>query len=100
MENGMILQDLLHKAMNDCDFRTKELRVKIVELSNEINAIVTERSNLLAELQRLCTHDKTDKRTEGYMPGGYDHVSENTYIIYCTNCDKVLKSETVRGYYA
>lgn len=104
MENGMnntsLVEELLKKAINECNDKHKLINEKFDALRIEIEEISRTKEKYVKELQYVCLHARRARVDGAYLPGGYDHVSEEHYTIECVNCGKVLESKCIRGSYA
>ena len=83
-------------------------KLKEILLAEEISELCIKRHNLVKninkqidkkqiELERICTHSKTETRDENYE-GGYDYVAQYHKITECKICGKVNKKTTYGSY--
>lgn len=97
---SLLVEELLKKAIESCNYEHSLLNKKFDELSVQANELQKSKEKYVQELQYICKHPETRRVNGAYLPGGYDHVSEEYYTIECANCGKVLESKCIRGSYA
>lgn len=100
MENGMILEDLLKKAIAECNEKHTSITDRYNKLNAELQEVLELKHKYIEELRSICLHARITKVEKEYIANQSAHLGEHRFNVECVNCGKIIKEESIRSTYA